>query len=634
MSNVTTTPGAPPVTPNYSTYDLRLAAYMHTGTNAVYKVQDYLAEPMTARHVAIDIEAAGLGAKAFTMRCVTAAFTQGTDTHTVLLDPRRDDHAAVVRELTDAADLLILHNAAYDVPPLVHYGLVSPESVYKVWDTVVSARMAYPDTLVPKNLEALAGRDDLLDMPDNDVSMKMAFTAHGISTTAAGWGTMDIDAPVYRLGAMADTVVTLRLAPKLVDAVVAWLTSNPFANPPTTPEAALALHEREQTTNRVMLATSARGLKVDADYLATYTAEHEAARDKAAEHEAARDKAAEALTAAGLDPEAGNVGAKLVELLDSRGELPESWPRTATGKLKADQKAMALLEGHPLAEAQQRVAKLAKVSGYLTKVAAYAEVTGRVHPQVGVLGASATGRMAYREPELQQFPHDARGILVPDNPGEGKGWVSIDWSSVEPVVVANAAGDREFLAGFNDHGADLYAPIVEQAGVTRKVAKKVLLAAMYGQGRALLASNLGVTEDEAAATQAKVFAAMPKTRQFLDGLRTTGDSYGMTMTADGRLLPVPTDVQGRVMGYKATNYFTQGTAYSVLSESINAIHLAGLAEHVQLAMHDELIVDAEAAEDVRRIMETPPAWLESFAGHKVVLRTDSNPLPDRWEYVE
>lgn len=623
MSNPTAVPGTPPVTPDYSTYDLRLAAHMHTGANAVDKVHDYLTEPVGPRHVALDIEAAGLGAKAFTMRCVTAAFTQGADTHAVLLDPRRSDHADAVRKLTDAADLLILHNAAYDVPPLVFYGLMALESVHKVWDTVVSARMAYPDTLVPKTLEALAGRDDLLDMPDNDVSMKTAFTAHGISTTAAGWETMDIDAPVYRLGAMADTVVTLRLAPKLVDAVVKWLTSNPFVDPPTTAEAALALHEREQVTNRVMLATSARGLKVDTDYLADYTAEHEAARDKAAE----------ALTAAGLDPEAGNLGANVVAYLDAQGELPEGWPRTATDKLKADQKAMALLEGHPLAEAQQQVAKLAKVSGYLTKVADYAAVTGRVHPQVGVLGASATGRMAYREPELQQFPHDARGILVPDNPGEGRGWTSIDWSSIEPVVVANAAGDREFLAGFNDHGADLYEPIVKQAGVTRKVAKVVLLAAMYGQGRALLASNLGVSEDEAAVIQGKVFEAMPATRRFLDGLRTTGDSYGLTMTADGRLLPVPKDNQGRVMGYKATNYFTQGTAYSVLSESINAIYRAGLTEHVQLAMHDELVVSAEAAEAVRAIMETPPAWLENFAGHKVVLRTDANPLPDRWAYV-
>lgn len=620
---VTTVPGDAPQVPDFSTYDLRLGCHMHTGANAPAAVHDYLADPINSRHVALDIEAAGLGARSFTIRCVTAAWTQGEDTHTMLLDPRRRDHAEAVRRLTDAADMLILHNAAYDMPPLVHYGLVAAESVHKVWDTIISARLAYPDLAVSKGLESLACREDLLGMEPSGVSMKTAFAAHGISTMAEGWEVMDIDAPVYRLGAMADTVVTLRLAPVLLDAVVRWLTSNPFVHPAMTADEAYALHEREQVTNRVMLATSARGLKVDTEYLNKYTADHEAARDKATE----------ALTDAGLDPEAGNLGATLVAHLDDRGELPSDWPRTDTGKLKADKKAMSKIADHPLVEAQQQVAQLAKVSGYLTKVSEYAAVTGRVHPQVGVLGASATGRMSYREPELQQFPHDARGILVPDNPGEGKGWVSIDWSSIEPVVVANSAGDREFLAGFNDHGADLYEPIVKQAGVTRKVAKVVLLAAMYGQGRALLASNLGVDVDEAAVIQDKVFEAMPATKRFLDALRTMGEKHGVIMTADKRLLPIPRDKQGRVQSYKSTNYFCQGSAASVLSETINAVHRAGLSHHLQLAMHDELIVDAEAAEAVQQIMTTPPEWFEEFCGHPVVLRTDSNSMPTRWKVV-
>lgn len=621
MNNVNPVPGTPPSVPDYTTYDARLACFMHTGDNAVSAVHDYLTAPCDMRRVALDIEAAGFGANSFTVRCVTAAFHVGEDTHTLVLDPRRDDHAEAVRALTDAADLLILHNAAYDIPPLVHYGLVAPASVYKVWDTLVSARLAYPDTLVKKGLVDLACRDDLLGMRDNEVTMKTAFSAHGLTTMAAGWATMDIDTPVYRLGAMADTVVTLRLAPKLTDAVVAWLTSNPFEpRMPVTAERAHELHMREQTTNRVMLSTSARGLKVDTDYLDAYTAAHEREADEARAE----------LSTAGLDPEVGNLGAKLVELLDERGELPSPWPTTPGGKPSADKKAMALLESHPLVRAQQRVASLGKVSRYLTKVAEYAKVTGRVHPQVGVLGASATGRMAYSEPELQQFPHDARGILVPDTPS---GWCSIDWSSIEPVVVANAAGDHGFLSGFNDHGADLYAPIVEHAGVDRKTAKVVLLAAMYGQGRKLLAKTLGTDEAEAADVQARVFKAMPYTEKFLNALRVTGDSTGLTMTADGRLLPIPRDAQGRPAGYKATNYFTQGTAYSVLSETINAVHAAGLADHIQLAMHDELVVSAEAADEVRALMETPPAWLEVFAGTKVVLRTDANPLPDRWAYV-
>lgn len=617
--------GPAPEVPDFTSYDPRLKATYYTGADAENEARAVLANHYgTVRHIAVDTEAAGLGASSFTVRCVTVAYETSDGTHALVLDPRRAGHTDLVRSLVESAELVVMHNAAYDVPPMYWHGLMPYECIHKVWDTLVAARMAYPDRTVAKGLEALASNPKVLDMPGNDVTMKMAFTSAGYSTTVAGWENMDIDSPVYRLGAMADTVVTLRLAPVLTEAVAEWLTSNPFSSPATPDRArAFELLEREHVTNRVMLSASALGLKVDGDYLANYRAEHEATRDEAAT----------ALTKAGLDPEAGNVGLKLVELLESKGELPASWPRTATGKLKADKDAMELLAGNPLAEAHAKVAELGKVSGYLTKVDEYARVTGRVHPQVAVLGASATGRMSYSEPELQQFPAAARGILVPDNPGEATGWVSLDWSSIEPVVVANCAGDKDFLAGFNDHGADLYEPITKHAGVTRKVAKVVLLAAMYGQGRALLASNLGVTEAEAADVQTKVFEAMPQTRQFLDALRISGDEKRCTMTADGRLLPVPSDKQGRVMGYKATNYFTQGTAASVLSETINAIHRAGLGKHVRLAIHDELVVDAEAAEAVRTMMETPPAWLNEFAGHKVVLRTDSNPLPDRWAYV-
>lgn len=611
--------GRAPEVPHHSGWDMMLSCLMHTGDNAVEAVY-------TIPHgvpVAVDIEAAGLGASAFTIRCVTLAWDNSAgETETVLLDPRRPDHVQAIKQAIDIASQLVLHNASYDWPVLVGHGLVDSAHVDKVWDTVVAARMAYPDRSVSKSLAGLASRPELLDLPEPDVSMAQAFKSAGYATQAEGWAKMDIDQPVYRLGAMADTVVTLRLAPVLWERTVEFLTSNPFgmSTTQTTRDTAVELLEREQVTNRVMLARSAEGLKVDTEYLADYTAEHMEALEQASEQ----------LTAAGLDPEAGNLGLKLVEYLQSQGQLPGDWPVTATGKLSAAKKDMKRLADHPLAVAHRRVSELGKVTGYLEKVAEYAGVTGRVHPQVAVLGASATGRMAYSHPELQQFPGPARGILVPD---DGQEWVSIDWSSIEPVVVANSAGDTDFLAGFNDHGADLYAPIVEQAGVDRKTAKVVLLAAMYGQGKALLAKTLGTTEDEARDVQARVFAAMPATKAFLDSLRNWGERYGHTMTADGRLLPVPVDPQGRTMAYKATNYYTQGSAYSVLSQTINTLHSQGLSDHIQLAMHDELVVTSDVADQVRAAMETPPDWLEAFCGHRVVLRTDTNTLPGRWAYV-
>lgn len=631
MLDLSTLAPAPPV-PDFSAWDPTLSAKLHHGSHALDAAWEVVRN--APRPVGLDIEAGGLGPLAFSIRCVTAAWDTEDGTHAVILDPRRPDHAQAVKDLTDWAGVLVLHNASYDWPVLYQYGLVTLEDTAKVWDTVVASRMAYPDPTVSKQLGDLVTRKDLVAMSDTDVTMATAFSAAGYSTQRDGWETMDIDQPVYRLGAMADTVATLRLGPEILEAAVLQLTSSPYANAPASSalsrapkvdrQRALELVEREQVVNRVMLRRSAVGILVDQEYLGSYQAEHTAALESARA----------VLEAEGLDPDAGNLGKKVLELLAERGDLPGDWPRTANGGLKADKKAMAQLAEVPaaqeLAAAQRKVADLAKVSGYLEKVSGYAAITGRVHPQVGVLGASATGRMSYREPELQQFSADARPILIPD---PGQEWVSIDWSSIEPVVVANAAGDTDFLHGFNYEAADLYQPIVQYAGVDRKTAKVVLLAAMYGQGRALLAHNLGTTEDQAQEIQARVFQAMPQTRRFLDALRMEADTKGATVTADGRVLPVPTDPAGRVMGYKATNYFTQGTAYSVLSSTIYRLERAGLADAIQLAMHDELVVTASAQDQVRQVMETAPDWLVEFTGHPVVLRTDTNALPGHWAYV-
>lgn len=625
--------GPAPFVLDFTSWDPTLEAFQSTGQDALERARGVVSQ--SPRTIALDIEAAGLGAKAFKVRCVTAAWETPNGTQAVLLDPRRPEHARAVYLLVDWATTVVMHNAAYDWPVLSQYGLVDADThTAKVWDTLVAARMAYPDPRRPKSLEALATDPELVGMPKSEVPMEVAFRSAGYATAREGWENMDIDQRVYCLGALADTVATLRLGPAIREAVVDRLTHSPYAHvsvssalaraPQLGREGALGLLEREQTTNQVMLRTSARGLLVDQDYLGEYQAGHEAALGEARG----------VLEDAGLDPDSGALGRELLELLQSRGVLPSDWPRTATGGLKADKKTMAGLAGVPgageLARAHRSVSDLRKVSGYLEKVQAYASVTGRVHPQVAVLGASATGRMAYREPELQQFPADARPILIPD---PGHEWVSLDWSSIEPVVVANAAGDTEFLHGFNTVGADLYAPIVAQAGVTRKVAKVVLLAAMYGQGRRLLASNLGVSEDEAQRIQGRVFEAMPKTRRFLDALRLEADQHGCTVTADGRVLPVPRDPSGRVMGYKATNYFTQGVAYSVLSSTICRLERRGLGDAIALVIHDELVVDAQAQGEVQKVMETAPDWLTEFTGRRVVLRTDANPLPGHWAYV-
>ena len=100
----TAVPGAPMDVPSHTTYDMRLGAYLHTGANAVSCVRKYLTDlSISPRHVALDIEAAGLGAKAFTMRCVTASFMYEGDTHYGVLHSRSQRPAS--RNHTTATDI-------------------------------------------------------------------------------------------------------------------------------------------------------------------------------------------------------------------------------------------------------------------------------------------------------------------------------------------------------------------------------------------------------------------------------------------------------------------------------------------------------------------------------------------------
>lgn len=623
LDNNPTYERAPRPVPDDAIYVSSLNARLHSGEPARDLVRDVLSRPGRIHdgQVAIDIEAAGLGADSFRVRCITAAWedTAAGEVVSVLLDPRRDDDRELACGLISTAPWLVFHNSPYDVPPLYHLGVLSLEDVNKIIDTIVMARMAYPDKLVPKNLEKLAGRADLLGLDAGGETMDMAFKARGYANKAAGFADADIDLPVYRLGAMADTVVTLRLGPALYARTVEWLTSSPFQGP-TVPDKARAsyLIDREQQVNRVMLRRSARGLLVDTEYLATYTEETAKAREEAAN-----------LIRTEVGEEAVGRGDLVVSHLDAGGLLPGTWPRTPTGRLKADKAAFKELD-HPLVTAHRTVADTDHVLDYLTKVDAMASLTGRVHPQVSVLGASTTGRMSYSFPELQQFPAEARPILVPD---PGTEWLSVDYKAIEPVVMANCAGDTDFLYGFNHEGADLYAPIVKYAEIDRKTAKVVLLAAMYGQGIKLLSANLGVTENEARDIQQRVFKAMPPTAKFMDNIRYTAEAYGCIMTADGRRMPVPTDPAGKVMAYKGVNYFCQGTAYSVLAESIVAMDNAGIGDSIMLAIHDELVVDNAVAEEAKAIMSTSPAWLDLFAGHPATIRVDDNLMANSWLYV-
>lgn len=595
--------------PDVNDYDPVLRAYMATGEPA----RDLL--PAPGQTIAMDIETPGLH-DVFTIKCVTAAW-DGPDgvTQAVLLDPARNPRDwQQVSRIADLAGELVFHNSGFDIPGLAAAELIDEQSVMKVVDTLVYARMAFPDVLVRKRLDDLARR--YLNMHDNTKGMSTAFAAAGYRKESDGYLHMDIDVPVYRTGAMSDTIVTLRILQHLRAECLNMLLDHPFSSRGCTTQAeAVAVREKQQMMNRIMLRRNGvHGLEVNLDYLEQY-------RDHVGDEMTASESRLERV---GIRP---GVGLDLVTYLEKQGELPGAWPRTATGKLSSTKEHVEMLTGHPLAQAHHHVAHSRKMLGYLEKTDRRSSFTGRLHPQCGILGASATGRSSYSDPELHQFSAEARPIIRFPHGG-----TSLDWSQIEPVTLAVCAADLDFLAPF-EAGADLYEPLMRAAEISRKPAKTVLLGLMYGLGVTKLAIKLDKSRDEASLIKRRVLGAMPKSARFMALLNQIATEHKCVITIGGRILPVPV-INGQVAAYKGVNYFVQGSAYDILAETVLECEARGIGKHIQLTMHDELLVDTEVAAEVEQIMQTPPPPLLRWATQKPVLRTDRADLGQLWHDPE
>lgn len=641
--------------------------------------------------ISVDIEGAGLTTKA---RLDVKSVTFGTTHHATICDPRIPGQFDVIRDVLNSGRKLVFHNSPFDVPILYMVGLMDIDACDAVTDTLIYARLAEPDERTAKNLMSASNRHLGMNLED---PLPRILKNLGISKIK-WFADFDLDTPNYRHMAAADVILTARLLPVVrQDAFDRTTKGHPFVQNGVTGDEAWALVDREQILNRDSLRRTCRGFRVDTEYADNYR------RDNAGRlSELARVLEREAITP-------GHSGS-LTKWLDERGLIPEDYPRTPKTKQPAgDAKNLKRLD-HEMARLFVEHKKTDKVDkDYLTKVLEYAEIDGRIHPALNFLGA-ATGRNSMDNPPVQQFPGPARGILVPEdyeaviemkatyytNPDHFvydkgtrdekveclcpdrklRGFGSIDWSQIEPVLAANIAGDLDVLKGYEAGTSDLYSDLARFARVERKGAKTILLGNLYGEGLLKLAIDLGlITPAEAGKIRAefqrrkkwnkncsfnervkgsqagiaeelgidgflraveirdKVFEPIPNTYEYMTLLRNVASEYEMIPTLSGRILPIPSgwfDGEWSVQTHKGINYTFQGGAYDILANTLLEIHKAGLRDQVYFPMHDELIIDMQAAREIRQIMETPPARLCEIAKRTPVLRTDMAHLGERW----
>jgi len=566
--------------------------------------------------VSCDIESEGLGADGRRIKCVIFSPVPDGDC-AVILDPRDPAQWLMIQKIIDLAPLLVFHNSCYDVPNLGANRLIRPEHCGKIWDTVLTGRLAEPDKQVRKTLAACAER--YLGYGFDKDGMLTSARAVGMRSASEMYRKFDLDRPVYIRGAAADAIVTARLLDPIKMAAYVRLTDHPFQDWGVEGDEAWRLIEREQRLNRMSLAKAVKGYKIDLEFLDRYNEKFDAEL---------RQKEWQ-LEQLGIKPTNAQ---SLLGWLEPQGVLPEAYPRTGKTKVLSGKKDDLAKLQHPVAiDFVWHKEHLKIYNDYLTKARDLAEydVNGdlRLHPTINYFGAT-TGRMSVGDPPLQQFPPLARGVILFDGNG-----TSIDWSQIEPVTIAYVAGDENIISMYENSTDDLYMIVGRVAGIGRKPAKTQTLGTLYGQGKDLTAFKLGVDPFRAEEIKNAVFGVMPKVLSFTYDLRELANRFQLVPTVSGRIIPIPMGwYQGRqsVASHKGVNYFVQGSAYDILAEALIAVIDAGLADAVYFPMHDEAIVDSEAAHDIRTIMERPPLRLIERAGRVPILKTDMAELGERW----
>ncbi len=586
----------------------------HAGDHAGYVFGDGDLAVRLARagRIGADIETRGLGAKAYAITAVSI----GTADTAVVLDPTDAGHRRAIVDALSAASTIWFHNASFDAPSLRANGLMPASAISHVVDTVITARLVDPGERISKRLGECCARYLGEEYGVWKSSLEAGFKAVTGMTKAQMFEVLGISSPAFVAYSAFDSVMAARLAAVLPAKVTTYGDADP-----------LHLLRREQTVNRLLLARTSQGIHVDLDVIDELKADM---RRQVAEADAV-------LQSYGVDVEqsAPKIKESAVDVLDRLGVIPARHPRLKNGRPSADAKALSKLGGHPVItalEARSRAERFA--TDYADKVVALAGFDGRVRPSVNILAAT-TGRMSIGNPPLQQFPPQVRRMLRFDRPV-----TSLDWASIEPTFAANVFGDTDVIAEF-EAGGDIYLPVAEAAGVTRKVAKVVLLAQLYGEGAPSLANDLGITVDEARELSGRVMARMPKIRDGVRKVRRMCDQLGWVATVSGRRLPLDLDLRAkerfgatRYHGYKGPNFLIQGSCYDLLSEALYEIHRQGLGDAVEFAVHDELLVATEAADQIDAIMRTPPPAFVAASGRVPVLRTGRSDLGRHWEPKE
>lgn len=402
----------------------------------------------------------------------------------------------------------VLHNAKFD------YHMFSNEGIYLqgiVMDTMVAMHVLNENEMsyALKNLATKYGK--FFGFEDKSMTYEELFGKGGFENTP-----LDI-ATVY---ACKDTHLCLKFRE--------WILSHMDKQKKLHD----VYHKEENEVLKVSIAMEQNGFEIDLDFAEEY---RKKLVDQVHGLEIELDEAFDGI----------NVGSntQLAEKIYDDWNVPTEKGRTVDAdKLKHIYSTYQ--ESHPQVKAIKTLLEYRELhkllSTYIEPLPKKIGLDGRLHGQFNQ-SRTVTGRYASQEPNLQNLPKDARKLIVAP---EGKLILGIDFSQIEPRILAHITGDKEFRRPYLE-GTDLYSTLasktfkkpIEECGdgsKYRKMMKTGLLATMYGTSNFTLAQQLGITIEEAEDFIQDFLHAYPVVANWINSVHNFVDESGYVETMYGR----------------------------------------------------------------------------------------------------
>ena len=401
----------------------------------------------------------------------------------------------------------------------------------------------------------------------------------------------DVDAEVIKEYAGEDADITLQL-------------KNIFQPQIKTSDVEKVFYEVESPLVKVLTNMEFEGIKVDVDFLNSYSKILD--KDAKEAEELVYEQAGVRFNLA--SPK------QLGEVLFEKLKLDPKAKKTKTGQYATGEDILAKLANqHKICNDILTFRELAKLkSTYVDALPLLINPkTGRVHTSYAQ-AVAVTGRLSSNNPNLQNIPirtdrgREIRKAFIPRD--ENHVLVSADYSQIELRIVAAISGDENMCDAFRT-GKDIHTATaakvfnVEESEVTKEMrykAKSVNFGIIYGQGAFGLAENLAISRTEAKEIIDNYKKQFPNIQQYMDDTIAFAKENGYVQTLMGRKrwLKDITSANFTVRGFaerNAINSPIQGTAADMIKLAMikidEAFKLKQFKSKMLLQVHDELVFD-------------------------------------------